>query len=114
MNNYYIKVILLEGCPYSINLEKLMEQNKIIHKKFIRVNHSNKHLYKSDLINTFPQVYLNKYNSKGNLLLGGYEDFNNFIKIFKNNALDSNKINNFMKIKNWSKRATIRLIQLIN
>ena len=114
MNNYYIKVISLEGCPYSINLEKLIEENKIINKKIIKINHNNKNLYKSDLINTFPQVYLKKYNSKGNLLLGGYEDFNNFIKNFKNNNLDLTKINNFMKIKKWSKKATLRLIQLIN
>lgn len=114
MNNYYIKVVLLDNCPYSIKLEHLIEQNKIINKKIIRVDYSNKNLYKSNLINTFPQVYLNKYNSNGNLLLGGYEDFNNFIKIFKNKELNSNEINNFIKNKKWSRKATLRLIQLIN
>lgn len=74
----------------------------------------NKDIYKSEYIATFPQIYLNKYNTKGNLLLGGYDDLNNFIITFRGNKLNDRDIDIFMNKYNWSKKATLRMIQLIN
>ena len=113
MYNYYFKIILLENCPYSYKLDKLIKDNNISCEK-ININHTNKHIYKSNLIDTFPQIYLKKKNSTGNLLFGGYNDFVNFLQNFKNQNFNLDKINNFIEEKKWSKKATLRFIQLIN
>ena len=83
MEKYYLKAIILQGCPYSNNAVKLLKEHKII-SDIEYITYNNKELYKTDKIQTFPQIYLKKYNSKGNLLLGGYNDLNNFISTFKN------------------------------
>ena len=114
MSNYFIKAIILEQCPYSLKAEKLLKNNNIT-TDFVYVNHNDKHGHKSHKINTFPQLYLKKYNNNGNLLLGGYDDLNEFINNFKGTKYDEIKINNFIKKnKDWSKKATLRLIELIN
>lgn len=113
MNYYYIKTILLENCPYSIMAIKLLKLNNIKHIIFY-VNNNNKNNYITDNIKTFPQFYLKNKNKKGNLLLGGYEDLNNFILTFKNKNYNINNINNFIENKKWSMKATLRLIELIN
>ena len=113
MNNYYIKAFLLENCPYGALAEELLKKNNIPYKK-IMINKKNSELYKSKLINTFPQLYLKKKNTSGNLLLGGYTELKTFINDFKTKTIDTVKINDFMKNTKWSKKATLRLIQLIN
>lgn len=112
MSKYYIKAIILNGCPYSKNAEALLKSNSIP-SDINYINHNEKNTFKSDLISTFPQLYLKKYNKNGNLLLGGFNDLDNFIKIFKGkyNEID---INNFIFKSKWSRKATLRLIELIN
>lgn len=114
MSNYYIKAILLKGCPYSKNAELLLKKHNVL-SDISYINHDEKHKFKTDLINTFPQIYLKKYNSKGNLLLGGFNELNNYINTFKlPNKYNESDINNFIYKSKWSKKATLRLIELIN
>jgi glutaredoxin len=113
MNNYFLKIILLENCPYSIALDKLIKNNNIPNNS-IWVNQTQKNNYKTDQIDTFPQIYLNKMNNKDNLLFGGYDDFSDFFSQFKSQKLSDDKINFYMKKLQWSKKAVLRLIQLIN
>ena len=113
MSNYYIKAIILQGCSYSNKAEKMLKDNNI-KSDFNYINYIDKNKYKLNLINTFPQIYLNRNNKNGNLLLGGYTDLNNFIETFKNKKYNKEDINNFMYNSKWSKKATLRLIELIN
>ena len=114
MSNYFIKAIILEGCPYSMKAEELLKTNNIP-SDFIHINHNDKKNHKSHKISTFPQLYLKKYNNNGNLLIGGYNELNEFINNFKGTKYDEMKINNFIKKNNdWSKKTTLRLIELIN
>ena len=112
MNNYYLKAIILNECSYSTAAHKLIKNHKIS-AEFIFIEQSEKDIYVTDLIDTYPQIYLVRANSKGTLLLGGYTDLKEFIDTFKNQPINNN-INNFMKKYNWSKKGTLRLIQLIN
>jgi len=110
---YYIKAILLENCRYSIAAKKLLESHNI-RTEIINVNATNKDEYKNDQIQTFPHIYLCKNNTLGNLLLGGYDDLSYFISNFKKKTLNDDNINEFNIKYKWSKKATLRLIQLIN
>jgi glutaredoxin len=115
-NNYYLKIILLNDCPYSEKAKQIINENKIP-VKIINVNYENKELYKNDNINTYPQIYLNKKGSKSNLLLGGFTDLSESINNFKSLKSESNldnSVNNFMNKYKWSKKATLRFIQLFN
>ena len=110
---YYLKAIILENCPYSINANKLIDIHKIP-SKIINVNNENKHIYKTDIYDTFPQIYLEKNGKLGSLLLGGYNNLYDFIMTFKGTQYSTENVNEFMNKSNWSKKATLRLIQLIN
>lgn len=112
-SNYFIKAILLEDCYYSISTYNLIKEHKIP-SHIIYVNNNTKDTFKSNTINTFPQIYLNKYNTKGNLLLGGHNDLMQFIDNFKNKSIDKFKINKFSCKYKWSNQATLKLIKLIN
>jgi glutaredoxin len=113
MDNYFIKAILLEGCSYSNAAYKLIKEHNI--KSDIGwINQQNKENHKNEQIETFPQIYLKKYNNNGNLLLGGYNDFQEFISTFFKQKLSDEKINNWIVKTKWSKKAILRLIQLIN
>lgn len=113
--SYYIKAILLDNCKYSIAANELLILHvNIINCQIINVNASNKLEYKTNQINTFPQIYLCKDNTFGSLLLGGYEELSNFISTFKGNNLNNDNIKQFMNKYKWSKKATLRLIQIIN
>jgi glutaredoxin len=111
-NNYYIKAILLDSCPYSAKANRLLFKYNIPHE-ILYVTNETKDIYKTQYISTYPQIYLNKLNNKGNLLLGGYTDLKNFINTFRSNITLHN-ITTFMKDYKWSKKSTLRLIQLIN
>lgn len=113
MDKYIIKIILLKGCYYS-NLAKQLLLNNNLPCKIIEVDYENKNLYKTDKIQTYPQIYLIKKNSIGNLLLGGCNDLEFIIKTFKNVEYNINNVNNFIEKYKWSKKATLRLIELIN
>jgi hypothetical protein len=110
---YYIKAILLDNCGYSIASKKLLDLHNI-RTEIINVNVLNKIEYKNDQIQTFPQIYLCKDNSLGSLLLGGYDDLSYFISNFKKKTLNDDNIDKFNIKYKWSKKATLRLIQLIN
>ena len=112
MSDYYLKAVLLEGCPYSIAAKDLLAVNKIP-VKITNVNQTNKNQFKTNIISTFPQIYLCKYNNNGTQLLGGYDDLNDFISKFKG-KYNENLIHEFMGKYSWSKKATLRMIQLIN
>ena len=113
MNNYYIKAIILNGCPYSNNAVKLLKTHKI-QSNIEYINTNEKEIYKNNNIKTFPQIYLKKYGSKGNLLLGGFNDLNNFIKKFKNTKYNENDIQDSITDTKLSRKAIERLIELIN
>tara|TARA_E500000178_G_C16671533_1_gene595236 strand:- start:64 stop:411 length:348 start_codon:yes stop_codon:yes gene_type:complete len=68
---YYLKVISLDGCPYSESANTLVKNNKI-KSEIIQVDDTTKFNYKTNRISTFPQIYLCKKNSSGCVLLGGY------------------------------------------
>ena len=86
---YYLYIILREDCPYSKNLVKLLKDNKIDFDS-ITVNMEEKEKYKTDLIKTFPQVYLKSLSTHDSILIGGYDtvksliDNNNFDELTKN------------------------------
>jgi glutaredoxin len=110
---YSIKFISLENCPYSIKAKQLLD-NMNINYNYININSNDMDKYITDEIETFPQIYLIKKKSKGNLLLGGYDDLNYSISLFKGQKLDNNNINIFMNKYKWSRKSVLRLIELIN
>lgn len=113
MSDYFIKCILLKNCPYSIAAFNLIKSHNIPNDIYW-IDSENKNLYRTEYIKTFPQIYLQKKNKNGNLLLGGYDDLNNFINIFMNKQLSNDDLNKFMNKYQWSKKSTLRFIQLIN
>jgi glutaredoxin len=113
MNNYYIKAVLLENCSYSNKADKLLKEHNIKYTR-IDVDSNSKDNYKTSLITTFPQIYLCKNNTLGSQLLGGYDDLSYFIDTFKKPYLDNNKTTEFMNKYKWSKKGTLKLIQIIN
>ena len=113
---YYLKIISLNGCPYSEAIEQLVKNNKI-DSKIININQYEKEKYKSEEIDTFPQVFLNKKYSSGNLFIGGYSKLKSYYDMIHS----SNKIN-FDSVKtkikkdnpNLSDKSILRIIQLIS
>jgi glutaredoxin len=110
---YSIKAILLDDCSYSIAAKELLTNLNINHKA-INITRDEMDKYITSDIDTFPQIYLKKQNSKGNLLLGGYDDLNNFIQLFKSQKINEKNIKEFMIKYKWSKKSVLRLIELIN
>jgi len=106
---YQLKVISLQGCPYSQNTEKLLEQNKITYE-LIRITAMEKEKYKSNLIATFPQIYLTKNNQS--LLLGGNSDLEEIIKNIKLKDINLIKNNLQKKYPKFSEKAILRLIEV--
>jgi glutaredoxin len=111
MNKYYLYAIILKDCPYSEAAVKLLTNNNNIELKII--TQDNKDKYKTNLIQTFPQIYLKKQNHKGSLLIGGYSDISEIYSKFKNKYLKED-LNNYISDKSISKRAMLRIIELIN
>jgi hypothetical protein len=93
--------------------EKLLNSYNKLKKNIITIPYSDKEKYKTSEINTFPQIYLKKNNSNGNLLLGGYSDLKDFYDKFYNKQYSQNNVSEFIDKKKWSKKATLRLIELI-
>ena len=113
MNDYYIKVISLKNCHYSNKAIELLKKHNIKYTH-VDVDTHTKDNYKTSLIATFPQIYLCKNNALGTQLLGGCDDLVWFIDTFKKPHLDSNKVKDFMNKYKWSKKGTLKLIQIIN
>lgn len=113
MNNYYLQTVILENCPYGNATLRLLEEHNI-NKQIITVTQDNKENYKTDNIQTFPQIYLKKNNSKGSLLLGGYDDLVSFINKFKLQAYSKKNVDEFINKSKWSRKAILRLIELLN
>jgi glutaredoxin len=108
MSKYYIQIILLENCPYSKAALKLLIKYNILYKKII-VNTFEKERYKTNYINTFPQIFLKKKMYKGNILLGGYNDLKSLIiNIKKKNLLY------ILKKYKWSPSLLNIIIKLFN
>ena len=114
MTKYYLKVILLENCSYSIKAYDLLKKYKLIKNSIIWVNQSNKEKFKTDNIQTFPQIYLKQKKSNIKLLLGGYDELLDIINTFYNKVISDNDIIKWINKLNWSKKYLLRLIQLIN
>jgi glutaredoxin len=113
MDKYFIKALLLEGCSYSIATHELIKNHQIP-ADITWIEQANKENYKNELINTFPQIYLKKINNNGNLLLGGYTELEYFISTFLGQKISETNINNWIEKTKWSKKSTLRLIQLVN
>jgi glutaredoxin len=114
MSNYYIYAVLLQGCQYSNKARELLDNNNI--KNIVEiVTRENKEKFKMENYSTYPQIFLRKENSKESLFFGGYTDLQNFIDIIKNNQYElEDYIINFQKNYNgWSRKAILRLIELI-
>lgn len=112
-SEYHIKIISLENCPYSQSAKELVK-NYNINSKIIDITRDEKDKFKTNSIQTFPQIYLKKYNKVDDLLLGGYSDLSNFVNEFYKKPYSDDKVNDFMNKYKWSKKAVLRLIQLIN
>jgi len=111
---YYLLIVTLEECPYSIATINLLDTFKIIYKH-LKVKIKDKENFKTIEIDTFPQIYLKKNKTNDTLLLGGYNDLNEFINTFiKQNYCDENKIKFQLKYKYWHKKPILRLIELFN
>jgi glutaredoxin len=98
-----LKAILLENCPYS-NAMREMFENYNIKTKYIVVNQQTKHKYKTSEIDTFPQLYYDKY------LIGGYNDTEEII----NYIINSNNVNDILrflsnKYPNYDKKTLLRI-----
>ena len=110
---YYLFVVILENCPYSIDVINLLNILEIKYKYLI-VKINEKEKYKTEEINTFPQIYLKK-NTNDSLLLGGFNDLEYFIKKFKNQKYDKKNILIFKnKYKYWHEKPILRLLEIIN
>jgi glutaredoxin len=64
---FKLKLISLDGCPYSMAAESFLD-NLNIKYHLVKVYQENKEEYKTKEIKTFPQIYLD------NVLLGGFDD----------------------------------------
>lgn len=114
MSNYYLQTTILKNCPYGTATLNLLNIHNI-KTNIITVNHDNKDNYKTDAIQTFPQIYLKKRNSNGSLLLGGRDALESFINTFKLQSYSKENIDEFVENNNmWSRKATLRFIEMIN
>jgi glutaredoxin len=111
---YYLFFVVLENCPFSEAVVDLCNKHKINYKSLI-ITRNEKDKYKTDEINTFPQVYLKKSKTEDSLLLGGYSDFESFCNTFINKKYNETNIQQFNKKYHlWNKRSILRLMEIIN
>jgi|SaaInlV_165m_DNA_2_1040747.scaffolds.fasta_scaffold60834_2 glutaredoxin len=111
---YSLKLVSLENCPYSIAANDLLKDKKI-NIKFINVTQNNKETFKNEQIKTFPQIYLIKNNRIGDLLVGGYSDIKDIID-YNNKGEELDKQVKYFteRYPTWSRKAKLRLIELLN
>ena len=111
---YYLFIVILENCPYCIYAINLLDSLKIKYNYLI-VKINEKEKYKTEEINTFPQIYLKKKFTNDSLLLGGFDDLQYFIETFINQKYNEKNILIFKnKYKDWQKKPILRLLEIIN
>jgi len=110
---YYLFIVVLENCPYSIATVELLNSFKIKYK-ILNVERNDKEKYKTNEIDTYPQIYLKKTPSYDSLLLGGYSNLKEFIDTFINQEYNEKNINVFNKKYSWNKKAILRLIEILH
>ena len=109
-----IKIISLNGCPYSMAAENLIKSineetnNLDININIINVSYEDKIKYVKKEIKTFPQIYFN------NILIGGYDNFNELYLDIKGQS----KLDEIIKIVNKKtiikkRKDMLRLIKFI-
>jgi len=119
MNNYYLHSIILKNCPHSIAAYQLLKNIHNNKSQITIVDINDKEKYKTDNIQTFPQIYLKRQNRKGSLLIGGNDELQKLFKLFhktkypNNNKFDE-AINEVINNNNLSKKSIFRFIDLIN
>lgn len=113
---YYLQLISLKDCPYSEAANSLVNDNKI-NSKITIVNRNEKDKFKTQEIDTFPQVYLKKENSNGSVLLGGYTELKSYYDLVQSGK---NKKDSLSQIKgqikkniNISDKSILRLMELL-
>lgn len=110
---YYLFVVSLEDCPFSIAAIDLLNSFKIKYKH-LKVSRQDKDKYKTTEIQSFPQIYLKKTPSNDSLLLGGYTDLKNFIDLFINKKYTDETIKQFQnKYPFWNKKTILRLVEIL-
>lgn len=117
-SDYYLYCVILKDCGYSEAAHNLLKTYPKIKKEFTFVERTNMEKYKTDKINTFPQIYLKRYNTNGTHLIGGYSEFKNIIDTFSTDMdkdTYTKKINKYISDnKGWSRKTLLRVIELIN
>lgn len=110
---YYIHTVLLDGCPYSIKAKELLVQYNIRHIDTI-LDDTNKEKFKSNNLSTFPQIFLKKHNSNGSQYIGGYSELDELFRTFYKQRLDNSNLIRIQSKYKMSRKATLRLVELIN
>lgn len=106
---YNLKVISLQGCPYSQNTESLLKKYNIQHN-LQRINPNEKDKFKTNQISTFPQIYLVKNNQTR--LLGGNNDLTEIISMIKAQKNINNMSESFKnKYPHFTKKLILRTLQ---
>jgi glutaredoxin len=108
---YLLKSIILKNCPYSIALKELLDDLHIS-SKYINVTQETKYKYKTNIIDTFPQVYIINNNNNTNILLGGYSNTKEIIEII--NLRDLNIIKSKLKklYPQFDNKIILRIIEI--
>ena len=105
-----ILLINLKNCLYSKAAKEMLDHYKIKYK-YILVDNITKMEYKTDKINTFPQIYYLKKDKKH--LIGGYIELKFIMDIINESYGDPKKINKiFKRYKKWNKKDVLRLVTL--
>jgi hypothetical protein len=108
-----LEVVILQGCPFSLNTEKLIKTQLENDKyKMIYVNNDNKNKFKVDEIKTFPQIRMIYDNNK--FLIGGNDELEFFLNILKQTNCDNykNKLSNIQKKFNLNEKTSIKLFTI--
>ena len=106
---YLLKSIILKNCPYSIALKELLN-NLHISSKYINVTQETKYKYKTNIIDTFPQVYI--INNNTNILLGGYSNAKEIIEIINLRDLDIIKSKLKKLYPQFDNKIILRIIEI--
>ena len=114
---YYLQLISLQNCPYSEAANSLVKDNNIKHNLTI-VNREEKDKFKTEYIDTFPQIYLKKKNSSGSVLLGGYDNLKEYYDSVKKNYGKKDSLENIKSVIkksniDISEKSILRLIELL-
>ncbi len=102
-----LNAIILQGCPYSMALNDLLNNNKILFNKKV-ITQTEKNKYKTSEISTFPQLYFD------NILIGGYDTTKEiYNKINESDNLDKikDKLKDILNNK-FSNKQILRLIKI--